>query len=469
MRSWKLLPCALAFTLLPAQTPPAMPGAIPEAPPATVPMYKVLVIQGSAKAINYTNMKGSTKLDMVGTVLSAKARGIAKISQEGSGLEITAKLRDLPPAASFGGRYLTYVLWGVSPEGRATNLGEVMPSRAGKCKLKVTESSQTFGLVLTAEPYFAVTQPSDAVVMENALRKDSMGQVELIDAKFDLLKRDQFVLDKGAAAAAPLDAKTPLVIYEARNAVAIAREAGAPAFAGEALGKAEACLRQAEAADAPEKARTLSARECVQRAEDARTITCQRQEAMRVAADKKLIQDRLEDARKTASLAAQAEEAARRSTQLAKAENERLRGRLMTQLNAVLQTRATAQGLIVNMNGVLFKTGKADLLPAAREKLAKIAGILAAHKGLKIEANGYTDSTGTEEFNRTLSERRAQATKDFLVSQGVAPDAILFRGFGEQNPIASNETDNGRKENRRVELVVTGEGLTPKPGETEAN
>lgn len=460
MRSRNLLPCALAFTLLSAQNPPVMPGSTPEPPPATVPMYKVLVIQGSAKAVNYQNLTGSTKIDMVGTVLSAKAAGVVKVTHEGTNVKIAAKLKKLPPAASFGGHYMTYVLWAISPEGRATNLGEMVPNKGGHCKLKATQGSQAFGLVLTAEPYFAVTQPSDAVVMENAVRKDSGGQVELIDAKFDLLKRDQFVLNPGAAAAPALDDTVPFDVLQARNAIGIAQAAGAQAFAAEALGKAETCLRQAETADVKEKTRILAAREAVQRAEDARQIAVQRQEGQRLAAEKKLIQDRLEEARLTAARAAQAEEEARRMATAAQSENSQLRSRLMAQLNAVLQTRATAQGLIVNMNGVLFRTGKADLAPAAREKLSKIAGILAAHKGLKIEANGYTDSTGTETFNRSLSEKRAQVTKEFLVSQGVAPDAILFRGFGEDHPIASNDTDDGRQENRRVELVVTGEGLT---------
>jgi len=162
-----------------------------------------------------------------------------------------------------------------------------------------------------------------------------------------------------------------------------------------------------------------------------------------------------------AAKAASAEEEARKVAMATRSENEQLQGQLMNQLNAVLQTRASARGLIVNMNGVLFHTGKAELVPAAREKLSKIAGILTAHKGLMIEADGYTDSTGTDAFNKTLSEKRAMITKEFLVSQGVSPDAITFKGFGETNPIASNASEDGRKENRRVELVVTGEGVTP--------
>ena len=132
----------------------------------------------------------------------------------------------------------------------------------------------------------------------------------------------------------------------------------------------------------------------------------------------------------------------------------------MSELNAVLQTRATARGLIVNMSGVLFENGKAALLPAAREKLANIAGILSTHKGLKIEAEGFTDSNGSDASNQVLSEKRAQNTRDYLVEQGVASEAISFKGLGESNPIATNDTAAGRQENRRVELVVSGEGLS---------
>jgi outer membrane protein OmpA-like peptidoglycan-associated protein len=135
----------------------------------------------------------------------------------------------------------------------------------------------------------------------------------------------------------------------------------------------------------------------------------------------------------------------------------------MAQLNGILETKATARGLIVSMSGVLFKTGKSTLVPEAREKLAKVAGILATHKGLRIEADGFTDSTGSDAINEKLSASRAQAARDFLVNQGVSADAIVSRGFGAEHPIAANDSVEGRQENRRVELVVSGEGLTDSP------
>jgi len=221
--------------------------------------------------------------------------------------------------------------------------------------------------------------------------------------------------------------------------------------------------------------------EDIQLSEDAGLISIQKQAAEQVAMERNTAEYRLEEAKRQAAKAIAGEDMAIKETKRSETENEGLRStneglrstnealrtknegmrtKLMDQLNAILQTRATARGLIVNMSGVLFENGKATLLPPAREKLAKIAGILSAHKGLKIEADGFTDSNGSDEFNLRLSRERASNTKDYLVSQGVSANAITFMGFGEANPIASNDTDAGRQENRRVELVVSGEGLT---------
>lgn len=495
MKLWKSIPFTAALLVVQAGTPniaivphPSLNlDPSPQVPAASVPLYRVTVVQGSAKAINYRNLRSSTKIDLMGTVLVRNASGVAKVKSNNGAIEIAAKFKNLPPASTFGGEFLTYVLWGISTEGRATNLGEVL-LKHGHGKVKVTEKLQTFGLVVTAEPYFAVSQPSDVVVLENAVSKDAMGQVELIDAKYELLKRGQYTLNLTASEPMVMDEKTPFAVYQARNAVRIARAAGAAAYAPEALGKAQDYLNQSEASEGGTKARVINAREAVQRAEDARLISVQKQEAERVALERKMAQDKLDDANKQAAAAAAAEASALSQKRQAEAENaglrsqneglqsrneglqsrneglesrnEGLRTKLMEQLNAVLQTRATARGLIVNMSGVLFQNGKATLLPAAREKLSKIAGILSTHKGLKIEADGFTDSNGSDELNQNLSEARAKNVKDYLVSQGVQGDSVTSKGFGKASPIASNDTNAGRQENRRVELVVSGEGLT---------
>jgi outer membrane protein OmpA-like peptidoglycan-associated protein len=463
MKLWKTIPFATALLVLQAQG----------APPTNVPLYRVTVVQGSAKAINYRNLKRSTEIELKGTVLAQIAEGEARIKSDDGKIEIKAKFKHLPAASSFGDGYLTYVLWGISTEGRATNLGEILV-KDGKGKVDVVETLQTFGLIVTAEPYFAVSQPSDVVVMENAIGKEAIGQVELIDAKFELLKRGQYTLNMPSAPAAAMDEHTPFDVYQARNAVLIARASGAASYAPEPFAKAEGYLQAAENTNEGKKARTIQAREAIQRAEDARLISVQRQAADQVALEARLAQNRLDDARRATELAQANADAAKRqaqvaehneansalATQQAEGENEGLRARLLEQFNQVLQTRATAKGLIVNMSGVLFENGKATLQPAAREKLAKIAGILASHKGLRLEADGFTDSNGSDAFNQKLSEARAKGAMDYLVSQGVAADMITSKGFGEGNPIADNATAAGRQENRRVELVVSGAGLT---------
>jgi len=493
MHIWKTLPFMTALLVAQAGAPTSSAAynatmnltAVAQSP--TVPLYRITVVQGSAKAINYRNMKHSTEIDLLGTVLVADAKGDAKVKVEDGAIRITARVKNLPPASSFGGEFLTYVLWGISPEGRATNLGELILEH-GKGKVTVTEKLQTFGLVVTAEPYFAVSQPSDVVVMENAIRKGSKEQFEFIDAKYELLKRGQYTQNISPALPMVMDAKTPFGVYQARNAVRIAQASGGSFYAPEAMGKAENYLAQAEATKNSSKARVIAAREAVQRSEDARLISVQKQEVARVAQEKKLNQDRLDEANRATAVATAASDAALQQSRQAIAENaglrakneglqvrneglktrnedlktsnEGLRTRLMMELNTVLQTRATARGLIVNMSGMLFENGQATLLPPAREKLAKIAGILSVHKGLKIEAEGFTDSNGSDASNQILSEKRAQNTRDFLIEQGVKADAISSRGFGEGNPIASNDTAAGRQENRRVELVLSGEGLT---------
>jgi outer membrane protein OmpA-like peptidoglycan-associated protein len=466
MKFWQTIPFVMATLVLPAQTPTAQP--VPFAANASVPLYRVTVVQNSAKAINYGQLKGSTAIDFQGTVLMPKGSGMAKVKCGQDGTRITAKFKDLPAASSFGGEYLTYVLWGISTEGRATNLGEIV-LKNGQGKLKTTDSLQTFGLVVTAEPYFAVSQPSDVVVLENAARKSAEAKVEYIDAKYSLLKRGQYTLNLDAAEPMVMNDKTPFDVYQARNAARIARASGAQAYAASAMDKAETNLKLAESDQGSRKTRIMAARESVQSSEDARLISVQRQAAEQVALDQRMAQNRLDEA--NAAQAAALQQAARSSAgeaaalsqvKASEADNDALRAELLAQFNAVLQTRSTARGLIVNMSGMLFQTGKATLVPTAREKLAKIAGILSTHKGLVVEADGFTDSTGSAAFNLRLSGERAKNAMDYLVSQGVASDAISFKGFGVDNPIASNGTTSGRQENRRVELVVTGAGITAK-------
>jgi outer membrane protein OmpA-like peptidoglycan-associated protein len=512
------------------------------------PIYRVTVTERTTKAISYRNRSGATKIDFAGTALMPAAHGEAKVESKKGYMEIEVEFRNLPEATQFGAEYLTYVLWAITPEGRTSNLGEILRSGTSG-KLDVTTELQSFGLVVTAEPYFAVSRPSDVVVMENVVRPDTIGKIELIDAKYELLQRGQYehlanILDLR------VNRKMPLELYEARNAIQIARTSGADRFATETFKKAEADLQQAEAyraRNAGTKPVTMTARHAVQTAEDARAIAVKRQDDDLLALERQATADRqatAENGRTAAELettrvtreAAEARlraenEAARLKTDndaqsaSARAEAERvrrdndvqriaalneadrlkrdndaqrasalseadrlklesdaklaaaqtdldraardraqaevekaeLRAKLLLQFNAILQTRDTARGLIVNLSDVLFDTAKFSLRPEAREKLAKVAGIVSGHPGLRLDVEGHTDNVGGDDYNQNLSERRGSAVRDYLTQQGMQQGAVSTRGFGKTQPIASNDTAAGRQQNRRVELVISGE------------
>ena len=514
----------------------------------TPPIYRVNVTERTTKAINYQHRSGATKIDFRGTEVLSKARGEAKVESKQGYFEIEVEFDELQPANRLGAEYLTYVLWAITPEGRTSNLGEVLLNGT-KSKLNVTTDLQVFGLVVTAEPYYSVTRPSDLIVMENAVRPDTKGKIEEIDAKYELLQRGQYKRLANPLAL-KLDQKVPLELYEARNAVQIARAIGADRFATETFQKAEKSLAQAEAyqqRNAGTKPVTMAAREAVQTAEDARAIAVKRQEEEALTAERRESSDREDNAQsqrvaaqsetervtreaETARIAAQVEserltkemnaqaltaraeadrvrqendarailaagdavrlrlenearataakteadrlkqenEAQRLASQAAldaaakqkaqlEAEKAELRTRLLAQFNAILQTRDTARGLIVNMSDVLFDTGKYSLRPLAREKLANVAGIVAGHPGLKLDVEGHTDSVGGDDYNQKLSEQRSNSVRDYLTQHGMQSAAVTAKGLGKTQPVSTNDTANGRQQNRRVELVISGD------------
>ncbi len=514
----------------------------------STPIYRASVTARTAKAINYQHRSGATKIDFRGTELMPSAHGEAKVESKQGYIEIEVEFRNLQPATRHGAEYLTYVLWAITPEGRTANLGEILLNGT-KAKLNVTTEMQVFGLVVTAEPYFAVTMPSDLIVMENVVRADTKGKIEEIDAKYELLQRGQYERLANPLAL-KLDKKVPLELYEARNAVQIARAVGADRYATETFEKAENSLRQAEAYQARKAGKkpvTMTAREAVQTAEDSRAIAVKRQdeealaterrqsaerearaeseraaaqsetdrvtreaeaariraqaEAERLTREKnaqtvsalaeadRLRRDsdarmaaaaadadrlRLENEARSAAAASEADRLRRENdaqreanqaaldraaaaSEQAEAEKAELRAQLMKQFNAVLQTRDTARGLIVNMSDVLFDTGKYTLRPAAREKLAKVAGIVSGHPGLRLDVEGHTDSVGGDEYNQRLSEQRGAAVRNYLTQQGMPLDLVTTKGLGETQPVATNDTAAGRQQNRRVELVISGD------------
>jgi outer membrane protein OmpA-like peptidoglycan-associated protein len=494
-------------------------------------------VSRTTKAVNYRRAGGTTMINFQGTELMQVASGEAKVQNKGNRIEIEAKFMGLDDATKFGLEYLTYVLWAVSPQGRAVNLGEVV-LKSGAGQVKAITDMQTFGMLVTAEPYFAVTQPGNTVVLENVFGPTTLGKVENIDASFELLGRGIYSSSntKIENAIFGIDRKTPLELFEARNAVRIARIALADKYAASTFSKAEQQLRNAEEVygrKSDKKSVEAAARETVGTAEEARVMAVKQKAEedaqAKIAAEKRAAEEREARARadaaaeikrrqeadqaraqaeaakadaermkqeaekaaaeaarqkqeadqataaavaqQQAAQAAAAEAArdrataeaetkkARQAAAQAETEKAQLRAQLLAQLNSILQTRDSARGLIVNMSDVLFDTGSYTLKPGAREKLAKISGIVLAHAGLSLQIEGHTDSVGGDDFNQQLSERRADSVRDFLAEQGVAPSSITARGFGKMQPVASNDTAEGRQRNRRVELVVNGDAI----------
>ncbi len=528
----------LALAGLSAQTPNPTQKPRVETPDSGQPIFRVTVVSRTVKAVNYHHRTGTTPIDFRGTELMPAARGDARVSSQMGSTKIETSLNHMTAANQFGPEYMTYVLWGITPEGRANNLGEVV-LEGDHAKLLSTTDLQTFGLIVTAEPYFAVTQPSDVVVAENFIRNDTSGTIEQVEAKFELLKRGQYVRDRADYQPIKVNPKGPLQLAEAENAVEIARIAGAPKYAADTFQKATVDLQNAEGflhGSRNRKESETNAREAAQMAEDARIITFRKIQAEQLAneraaaaareaaaqqqaqqaeqqatleqqrraqaeADRKAAeqakadadqaraqadQARLQaeqatataqqeraaaDAAKAAALAQQ--EAAQADAQRAnaaaqlseqqrqQAENEKtqLRERLRQQLNLILETRETQRGLIVNISDVLFDFNQYTLKPGAREKLAKVSGILLAYPGLKIQLEGHTDSIGTDDYNMKLSQQRADSVRTYVVSQGVPAETVTSTGLGKSDPVAANDTAAGRQQNRRVDMVVSGESI----------
>jgi outer membrane protein OmpA-like peptidoglycan-associated protein len=459
-----------------------------------IPLYQATQITRTIPAMNYVTRR-SVKIPMVNTTLLPGAGGQALVDVHGGLTAIHLKLDGLIPAYSFGPEYLTYVLWAITPDGRPVNLTEVIPDHKGRCNFKVTTSLQSFGLMVSAEPYFAVNIPSDVVVLQNA----AGGEGESSNAQYSVLPRGAYVQSEGSHLVTyPIGTgnQSPLELYEARNAVQIARAAQAGLYAAGALARAEQNLKRAMALDndrSQRSAETTLAREAVQAAEDAR-ITAerrareafearQRQNALEAqkqateaslaakeaAAQQQQAEAEAQAAQQAAQQALQQQQAAEQQAQQAQAQaaaaqrqTAEMRDRLEQQLNAVLATRETARGLIVNMSDVVFATGSYQIKTSAQIKLARIAGILMTYPGLKVQVEGYTDNVGSAAFNQKLSDQRANAVMQFLISQGVKAGSISAKGYGEADPVASNSTASGRAQNRRVQLVVSGAAIGTK-------
>ena len=457
------------------------------------PLYRITVVGRDIPAINYFHRSGATQIGFEGTSLLPQGKGSAKVQSERGRMTIDAKFEGLVPANSFGAEYLTYVLWAITPQGRPVNLGEVLP-QGNKSNINVTTNLQSYGLIVTAEPYFAVTMPSDVVILQNFIQKDkTSGIIDAINTHFQLLPRGAYTQVAGQKAVLnPItrNEKSPLELYEAMNAVQIAQANQAEKYSPDIYMRAKQGLQNAQELDSKKSNRKQEityARAAVQDSEDARLVALRKMKADEDAARQQAAKDAEDKARQEAQqsqLAAQqaateraqaeaqaaearakaaeaeaAQLAAQRQAAQAVDQTQQMREKLRAQLNSVLQTQETARGLIVNMSDVLFDTAKYTLKPDAKEKLARVSGILLAYPDLKLQVEGYTDNVGGEEYNMKLSQQRADAVRDYLVTNGVQAPNVSSIGYGLTKPVADNSTASGRAQNRRVQLVVSGAAI----------
>jgi outer membrane protein OmpA-like peptidoglycan-associated protein len=524
-----LLGFLAAAALMSAQTQTSSPSAGQTASSGALTPAPAPTVSRTIKAMHYRLQGGSTRVDFHGTDLMQGAGGEAKVEGKKTNFQIEAKFEGLEDATKFGLEYLTYVLWAISPQGRPDNLGELTLDHHGNAQLKAFTDLQTFGLIVTAEPYFAVTQPGNMVVAESS--SISGAATENIDTKYELVTRGTYSATNAHIQDAifGIDSKTPLELFEARNAVRIAHIAMADKYspsilskAGQQLLNAESLYRQKqkkevvgaaakEATQTAEEARVMAVKQKAE--EDAQAAAAAREAKARAdaeaeakrRADAEVARQAAEQARVQAEQAkaeaermkqealAAAQEAARQKEEAEKAkaeavaeqqalaadaaqaranaekaeslreqaerEKQELRERLLQQLNSILATRDSARGLVANMSDVLFRSGSYELAPGARERLAKVSGIILAYPSLHLSVEGHTDSVGGDEYNQSLSELRAQAVRDYFIQQGIASSSVEAHGYGKTAPIASNDTAEGRQQNRRVELVLSGDAI----------
>src|SRR6202045_4916760 len=282
-------------------------------PMAHTPTFRVVVTSRTTPAVNYKHRSGATKVDFAGTDLMPSADGRAEVNSKRGAIEIEAEFGNLQKPTTFGNEYLTYILWAISPEGRAVNLGEVLVGGNSRSKLQVTTDLQAFALIVTAEPYYAVRQPSNVVVLENVIRKDTKGSIEAVNAKYELMERGGYIPTGYKFDPVVLNAKLPLEFFEARNAVRIAQSEGAEQYASDSYQHAVQLMTTADGyatrKNVQKKPLIAVAREAVQTAEDARAIAVKKMDDVRLANERQASADA------QAQSQAQADDATRRRDQ----------------------------------------------------------------------------------------------------------------------------------------------------------
>jgi flagellar motor protein MotB len=479
-----------------AQSPPASEGRRGQ------PLYQVTIVSRTTKAINYGYLTAPTRIDFHGTPVIADARGEAVVEPKRGATLLKMRFDHVPPPSRFGPQYLTYVVWAISPDGRAQNMGELTLDGSDKGKLSASTPMQTFAMIVTAEPYYSVTQPSDVVVMENVVGPGTIGKVEEVNATYELLPRKPFTYEAGSqpkASSAPVSQEQYEAIsalYQALNAIQIAQAQDADRYAPERLARAREVYNQARNYPANLSKEIVSmAREATQIAEDSRAIAVRRAEAEKLADEQRRLnvapqatpteptaymprststQSQAESGRARAkapeasvTLPPQSETAAENPPAI-QADHSRLlrddpqapenRRRLLSALPQTYAVVDSGRGVVVTIPEQLAGTAS---LPSY---LAPLAAAMRPYKDLHIEVGGHTDVDNAV----AATEREAEKVRLALIGAGISPDILAVRGYGNTVPRASNASAAGRVQNRRVEIVIAGDsiGILPTWGHT---
>jgi len=453
----------------------SMPGAIFA---QGVQRSEAIAASDVLSQISMYSYREGRKSDLLfrGTPIAATAQGKAQVDYGDGNARISAEVESLPEPASLG-PYTTYVLWALTPDGRATNQGVIGGPAGGKGKVETQYGASQFALIITAEPHFAVTMPSTMVALYN-VGDDVRGTESTVTTLTE--RADYELLTNARLSPVAIDEEMNTVeVVQARYAIAIARAAGADRFASEAFEAANRKLAAAEAAlngkrKAERRTAPALAREATIAGEDARRSAMIAAAESAAEADERAAAAVATEAANAAARAAATEasaEAAAAATEAAHAaalaseagievERERAavaaRNDLRERLNAALPTRDSNRGLVSEIGGVQFATGKAETSASGRESLAKFSGVVASYPGLRFTVEGHTDNVGDVPSNNELSLRRAITVRDYLIGQGVAASTIDVAGLGLSMPVGDNSTVDGRARNRRVEIVISG-------------
>ena len=490
------------------------PAPLPEPATGNAPIYRINVVERTVKAVNYRYRSGPTLIDLRGTVLLPDGKGIAKVESSAGRTDIDASVNHMKPPQQYGREYMTYVLWAITPEGRPHNLGEVALNHSDDGRIHVTTDLQAFAMIVTAEPYWAVRQPSDVVVLENQIRPDTEGTFQTVNAKYELLPRGEYTWQPGAVDEAVANApkvstrqyEALAELYQAENAVGVAGAAGAQQYAPDTYASAQQLLSRAQsmqAAHADSHRMIEIARQAAQTAEDARLIAVQRQQQDQLrSAQASLDQARQQAASALASaqqLKGQADQEVQQAQIAVKQANERanaLEAQIQADQAALSQaqnqavsagkrareeqaesrierssaqaagTAATRSRLLNQLNTALpaLDTPRGLIVTVAdsgfsgetvraaeAERIARAGAILAAQPGLRVKVEGYSETAAQQ----PLSETRAFAVRRVLTNNGLAPSAVIAEGFGDSRPLGPP----GQAQNSRVEIVITGSSV----------